>query len=221
MSDEVTLPVELTEEEKGQFLAICEVRESAPDEEIYAQGDPGGSLWVVLDGAVEIRARITDDVEKNFSTLRAGGILGILPFIDGGVQPASAVAVEPSRLLVLTRDAFHEFCEAQPVIGLKFLRYMVSTMSVQVRLTVEQYLRTAEWNLQVSGVMDLNLRGLVADRPDVRLDLTNGGQVIGCLLKFEESPAGHELLVRTIDGELVMVPYHAVAVLSLTGGKEG
>ena len=138
MSEAVTLPVEFKPEEKELFLSICEEKEVAPGDFIHTQGDPGESLAIVIDGVVEVRGNITDDVEKIFLTVRPGGLLGTLAFIDGHEHPGSAVAVETSRILLIAREAFDGFMEAHPEIGLKFVKYLVTNLAGQVPSKVRE-----------------------------------------------------------------------------------
>jgi CRP-like cAMP-binding protein len=140
-----------------------------------------------------------------------------MAFFDGGRHPATARAALPARITEIPRAEFDGYCEANPAVALKLYRYLTETVAAQTRLTVDRYLRTVEWSMQISAARDLNLHRLVADEAELRLDLTTGAEVRGTLLQFDSSPAGYELLLRGPGNELIIIPYHAIAKLTLAG----
>jgi len=207
----------LTPEETDAVAALGAHRTYEPDETIYSQGEPGGPLYAIEEGSVTIRVTLSDGVEKHHMTLPSGTLFGTLAFLDGGLHPATARAAEKTRIVAVPRAAFDTFCEANPATAVKLYRYLTETVAAQTRLMVEKYLRTVEWNLQITAAADLSLQRLVSDRAELRLALLNGGEARGTFLKFDSSPAGYELLIRSPDGELLIVPYHAIAQLALAG----
>jgi len=205
----------LTPEETEAVAALGETREYEPDQVIYSQGEPGGKLYAIEAGAVALGVILADGVEKHHVTLPAGTVFGTLAFADLGLQAATARATENARIVEIDRAEFDSFCGAHPATAVKLFRYLFETVAAQTRLTVDKYLRTIEWNLQITAAADLNLRRLVSDEAELRLALVNGGEARGTLLQFDSSPAGYELLLRSSQGELLIIPYHAVAQLSL------
>jgi CRP-like cAMP-binding protein len=206
---------DLTPEETEAVAGLGEVKEYAAGEVVYEQGEPGGKLYAIESGAVELCVVLADGVEKPHATLPVGTVFGSLAFSDGGPQPATARTAEASKITAIGREEFDGFCDAHPATAVKLFRYLFDTAAAQSRLLIDKYLRTIEWNLSITAAADLNLRRLVEDRAELALDLVNGKTVRGMLLQFDASPAGHELLLATPEAGHVVVPYHAVATLRL------
>ena len=75
---------------------------------IFTQGDPGGTLVVVAGGLVKLAAVSELGTELIVDVVEPPGSFGEITLIDGGSRTTSAEALEPVRVLVLTRDALFE-----------------------------------------------------------------------------------------------------------------
>ncbi|MEK6719522.1 MAG: Crp/Fnr family transcriptional regulator [Chloroflexota bacterium] len=75
-------------------------------EVIFHQGDPGNALFIVESGVVKISLPSEAGEEAILATLQVGEFFGELALLDGAPRSATAVAMEPSRMLVLARDRF-------------------------------------------------------------------------------------------------------------------
>ncbi|HEU5316658.1 MAG TPA: GGDEF domain-containing protein, partial [Chloroflexota bacterium] len=87
----------------------AEVVTFQPGERIVNQGDPGESLYLVVDGRVEVLARINEDgvvTETVVAWMTVGDALGELSLLDGQPRSASCVAVNPVTCLCLGREPF-------------------------------------------------------------------------------------------------------------------
>jgi CRP/FNR family cyclic AMP-dependent transcriptional regulator len=73
---------------------------------LFRQGDRAEQLYVLEAGRLEIVARLPGDREMLLSQVGAGDVLGELALVAGGTRTASARAVEPTRGLLISRDAF-------------------------------------------------------------------------------------------------------------------
>lgn len=207
----------LTAEEETAVAALGATKEFAEGEVIFSQEDPGGPLYTIESGAVGMSVVLADGVEKPHSVLPAGAVFGTLAFSDGGAQVATARATEATKVTRIAREDFDAFCDGHPETAVKLFGYLFRTSAAQSRLLIDRYLRTVEWNLEITAAQDLNLRRLVEDRAEIVLELVSGKSVSGTLLQFDSSPAGHEILLGTTGGGFAVVPYHAVTTLRVDG----
>jgi len=184
---------------------------------VFSVGDAGDSMYVVIDGAVEVYA-LAGDVEKLFMTARAGAALGMLGLIDRGARPGTARAVEPTTALELGGDALDGLRAEHPAVAAALLTGMGEVIGRQVRVLVEQYTAALAWNLEVTNLTSFNLERLMSKRVRVVVERVCGEPLCGTLFRLEESAAGHELYVATDDREIVIVPYHAI--VSLRVGRD-
>ncbi len=95
-------------------------------EVIFREGDAGEALFVVVTGFVKIYLTSAEGDEMLLVTLEPPSVFGELPMVDGGRRSASAAAVEPSSLLVLTRAALLDALSSSPQLADGLLRSMGS-----------------------------------------------------------------------------------------------
>lgn len=89
-------------------------------ETIVKKGEEGAGFYLVLDGAVEIRSN-----GNTLSRLGPGQFFGEMSVVDTQPRSADVVAVEPSRVLVLSAWAFKSLVSERPRIAVKMLQEFV------------------------------------------------------------------------------------------------
>jgi len=187
---------------------------------VFSEGELGDSVYVLQDGSVEVTTRISGDVEKTLLTLGPGGIFGELALITKEARTGTARALEDSVLFSMQAERFEKLCNAHPVIGEKMMRFLLGTMARRLNVTTELYRRAVAWDLNISGVIEMNFHQLITDHISITIELLTGKAVAGTLLKVEQGAVGCELLVKTTDDQFVIVPYAAVAAISFAETSE-
>ena len=185
-------------------------------DQVYTAGEAGGSMFVVLQGAVELFG-VVSGVEKLFMTVRDGGVFGLLTMIDGGDRPGHARALEETKALILKRQDLDTLLADRPEIGLKVLEGVGRALGQRVRTLTEQYDATVAWNLEVTGLASLNLERVMTDRIRVSIETLRGEPLRGTLVRFEQSTAGHEIYLKGQDNRIHVIPYHAIVSISVDG----
>jgi diguanylate cyclase (GGDEF)-like protein len=100
---------DMTPEELVPLAAASKVVSFLPGEAIVRQGEPGDSVYVILDGRVEVLAHIERNgvqTESVVSWLVAGDALGELSLLDGQPRSATCIAMTSTTCLCLGRDEF-------------------------------------------------------------------------------------------------------------------
>jgi len=189
------------------------VRWQAGDD-IYSLGDPGGSMFAVLQGAVEIFS-VVSGVEKLFMTVRDGQVFGLLSLLDKGDRPGNARALENTDAVVLDSTDLDRLVTEHPQTGVKVFGGLGRTLGRRIRMLTEQFEATVAWNLEVTGLASLNLERLMTERIEVTVETLRGEPLTGALLRFETSAAGHELYLESPDRLIHVIPYHAVVRMSV------
>jgi CRP-like cAMP-binding protein len=197
--------------EEIEVLAVgAGERNFAPGEQLYSEGDAPGGMFVVLDGAVELIAAFAGGVERVFGTVRSGQVLGLLSVIDDGARPATARALESTRVLAMDRATVIDLRDSAPMTWAKIISKLGNQLAAQTRLIVEQYRQNIAWSLEVSDCAGINLNRVLTDSVSVEVELVNGRSVTGVILGIEAGATGHELLLRSDDGRLRIIPYRSV-----------
>lgn len=84
---------------------------------LFHQGDPGESLYIVVDGTIAVYVTSENGERMVLTTLRPPDVLGEIALLDGGNRSASAEAMETSAVYVLPRGAFVETLRANPQLA--------------------------------------------------------------------------------------------------------
>ncbi|MCK5546863.1 MAG: cyclic nucleotide-binding domain-containing protein [Rhodospirillaceae bacterium] len=74
---------------------------------IFREGDPGATAYIIQEGVVGIHKSI-DGKEKILATVSKGAIFGEMALIDKKPRTASARALEPTTVIVVSEAMFNE-----------------------------------------------------------------------------------------------------------------
>lgn len=101
---------------------------------LFHQGDPGDSLYIVVDGSVAIVMGSENGERMVLTTLHSPDVLGEISLLDGGTRSATAEAVEETVTLMLSRVAFLELMREHPALvdhAMRSLGALVRRLSEQ------------------------------------------------------------------------------------------
>jgi len=149
---------------------------------IFHRNDPGVALYVIVHGKVKIHNETTDGSDCIITILSEGDFFGELAVIDGEERSADATTMEPTELLMLTRDDLHDILSRYSRISLRLL----TTLAGRLRRTTEAYLAYSA--LDVNGRLAMQLLRLSEQhgvmtpsgvRIDLRLTQTDLGALVG------------------------------------------
>lgn len=100
----------------------------AAGEAIFKEGDSGDSAYIIENGRVEISLTSAGD---NFvlTNLGVGELLGEMSVIDGSPRSATATAIEPCELIVISREALAERFDSADTI----VRFLISMLLKRMR----------------------------------------------------------------------------------------
>jgi hypothetical protein len=97
-----------------------------PDEVIVREGDPGGELFLVLEGSAEAWLDYRGANPQQLSTMPAGSYFGEMAILDDEPRSATVVARDPARLLALDGDSLKALLREMPEIAFELLRVMTA-----------------------------------------------------------------------------------------------
>jgi HEAT repeat protein len=101
---------------------LAEERDFAPGEVIVRQGEPGGELYLLLEGSVEVLLDHDLPTQRALRQLTAVDYFGEMAILDDQPRSATIVARERSRLLVLEGASLKELILQMPDIAFEILR---------------------------------------------------------------------------------------------------
>lgn len=102
---------------------------------VYAEGDPGRSMYRLVSGAVRMSVLRDDGRELLFQIYRPGGCFGVSSIVDGGDRPQTAEAYEDSEIQLLTKSAADQLRGTYPDFNDALLRLL----SMNMRLLIDYF----------------------------------------------------------------------------------
>jgi len=114
------LPISAIED----LTARVQVRRVPVNSAVVAQDEPGDAMFVIMSGRVKVVIFGESGREVTLSILRPGDSFGEMSLFDGAVRSANCVAIEPTTLLVLSREDLMKHMQTHPRTSLNLLGEM-------------------------------------------------------------------------------------------------
>jgi hypothetical protein len=106
----------LTAEELDTLARTARPLTFGPAERIIVQDEPGDSLFVVVDGTVEVFLRRHDGEEVDLGTRPQGAVLGEMSLLTGAPRSATVRAVDGALVYEVGRLQYEPILAARPVL---------------------------------------------------------------------------------------------------------
>jgi CRP/FNR family transcriptional regulator len=106
-------------------------------EEIFAQGEKADFLPIVISGRVKMMHFLDGGKEVIIGVFGRGEMFAVPPVVDGKEYPATAIAMENSRVLMLDRPDFLRLLNDSPELSLAVIKWM-SEMLREKTATIRQ-----------------------------------------------------------------------------------
>ncbi|MFL6232894.1 MAG: DUF1003 domain-containing protein [Thermoanaerobaculia bacterium] len=133
----------LDDEEREVLARQLDVVRIPAGEVVFYVDDPGGTLYVIRQGCVEVFLKDDTGERIVLETPGPGEVFGELSFLDGGARSASVVVTEDLEALAVDRDDLNHLFRTHPEAGLD----IISAMGKRLRRSVELLRRTATRNV--------------------------------------------------------------------------
>ncbi len=106
------------------LAAVCEEETFAEDTAIFAQGDPGGALYVVVNGRVGIDREKRKGSFVHLATIGPNAYFGEMSLFDDSPRSTSAVALQDTLALRLRREPLVELVRRDPDLSLELIKVL-------------------------------------------------------------------------------------------------
>ena len=141
------LLADASDEEWATLLAHTRIRRFGPGDAIVTAGAADQSLYLVLEGQLEVLAPATGRGRRGYrrlASVAAGSVIGELSFFDGGGRSALVRAVTSAVLAEMSRSEFDALATASPDLARRLL--------FDLGRILAQRLRTVQGTAAVAGV---------------------------------------------------------------------
>lgn len=142
----------LDAEERETLAQQTEQKQLLKGQRLFSAGDPGGAMYLVLSGAIELYLTQQNSERLVLKIAEPGEMFGELALIDDRPRSANARAVKDSELLVLDRHDLEVLFQSHPESAFD----VMALLSRQVRQTTDMYAEAAIRNAnEVTEAMEV------------------------------------------------------------------
>ena len=109
----------LPAEELAQIAEIAEEQEFVAGDPVFAEGEPGDALYLVVEGQVRVHK-----LQKQIALLGVRDVVGEMAVLDGESRSASVTVMTDSALLKIGRDDFRDILTERPEIAMGVIKVL-------------------------------------------------------------------------------------------------
>ncbi len=120
-----------------KILLSSEIRHFAKDDQVIREGDVGKEMFVILEGSLEAQKQDEDGSVRHLRVMNVGDLCGEVGPLSGGVRTADVVALEDTRLLVLSWERIDRLTRRFPLLAFRLFRNLTRIVGARLRQTSE------------------------------------------------------------------------------------
>jgi CRP-like cAMP-binding protein len=134
---------DLSDDQVDRLLGIVTRKTFRQGEAIIKEGETGDTMYILLDGTVEISKSLTmkvgrhafEQMEKSFIRLEGKhhACFGEMGMLQQDERSATVVAVTDCLVFEVTQDDFDRYCEADPLAGYRIVKKIAQVVSGRLR----------------------------------------------------------------------------------------
>lgn len=141
------------------IVAAGAARRFRTGETIFLEDDPCAGLFVLISGEVHLCKQGPQEKQNVLAVILPVIMFNEVAVLDGGPNPASAIAIQDTLVWRVSHDAFQELLKRYPLVGLNLLHVLAE----RNRMMVAQY-------------YNLSFRSVLAHTAKILLELSQNGE---------------------------------------------
>ncbi|MCX5783786.1 MAG: cyclic nucleotide-binding domain-containing protein [Elusimicrobia bacterium] len=122
----------LTYNDITHLMGVLEERTYLKDEVLFAEGDIGRALFIVISGSVTLVK-----ADKPLAEVKPGEKFGEMALLEEMPRSAAAKAVEKTQVYLLYKNRLDALIYKHPHIAVVILHYLARTLSARLRSMIE------------------------------------------------------------------------------------
>jgi CRP/FNR family transcriptional regulator, cyclic AMP receptor protein len=148
--------------QRARIVALLTERTLESGATIVVEGDPSAELIVIQRGSIDVTKRSADGArDQRLATLGPGASLGEMTLLERTPRSATARAVGPAQVGILSMDALEELTRSEPGIERQLLRNLSNELSRRLRFTNQTTVAALEQQLALERTRAMMGRFLV------------------------------------------------------------
>jgi CRP-like cAMP-binding protein len=118
-----------------RLAAIGTEEQYSLGQKVFAEGDAGDKMYLILEGAVRISRIVPGMGEEALAILKSGAYFGEMSLIDEAPRSAHALVHERCKLFVISKQDLEDLLFVDRDLAYELLWNFVRTMSARLRET--------------------------------------------------------------------------------------
>jgi signal transduction histidine kinase len=186
---QVPLLADLSEEDLERLYEMAETVSVPAGQLVLREGDTGDSLYIVLEGELEVTKR-RGGQEVVLSSYEPGQFFGEMALLERAPRSASVRTLRESRMLAIDQAAFQTLLSRSPSAPFNILRTVTSRLRSTESMLIQNEKMAALGTLAAGLAHELNnpasaIQRSVAQLRDALADLERSAAQIGSLAEEE------------------------------------
>ncbi len=168
---DIALFSSLSDDELGQISSKVVLKKFKKNEVILHEEDTGGFMYIILAGKVKVIQVTEEGRETILAFHKTGDFFGEMSLIDGKTVPASVVAIESSKVAIVSRKDFYSLLFVQEKFIVQLLRILCSRLrEAYERIQILSFNNAAQ-RMKMLFIMLAEMYGRQEPEKGIRLDI--------------------------------------------------
>lgn len=125
----------------------------SPGKVIFEEGDPGNEMFVIIQGEVEIRKRTSQKASKTLIVFHKGDIFGEMALIEKKPRSALAIAIQPTKVLVMNEALLDSMIASNPDFAKKIIKMLAERIR-KANSIIQAMSLTNRQNQVLNGIIE-------------------------------------------------------------------
>lgn len=128
--------------EFGELQSMMTLRHLQRGEVLSLEGEPCSYVYWVAEGRLRMVKTSIGGREQTLTELSVGEVLNLVPALDGGALPATALAATRASVFVLRKEALIRLLQRYPALAMSVLYDLARKLRKQTELAADLALRS-------------------------------------------------------------------------------
>jgi CRP-like cAMP-binding protein len=128
----------VSQEHLKQIADAAELRDYSQSEVVFHEGEVADCVYLVVSGRLSLELSPSTIYRKHLVSVGPGELLGWSSLAEYPRFAATAVVVEPTRLVRIDGTRLRAICDADPQFGYEFMRRTMSALAKRLTATWSQ-----------------------------------------------------------------------------------
>jgi CRP/FNR family transcriptional regulator len=137
----IVIFADLTDDELNDLIGLFIEINLKNGETLFKEGDEGKALYVISNGEIQVSKNIKGIQDKVLAVLGPGSIVGEMALLETQKRSATAIALQNSKVLEITRSDFNSLIEINPTAGFKIMLSIARLLSNRLRKMDEEFIK--------------------------------------------------------------------------------